>query len=169
MTSLRNLLLSLSLLTLAACGFHLRGSDLQDVRFGFKSLYLKTQGESPFVAELRRTLSKNKMEPVATADQAELILEIVSENTGKQILSLSASGRVREYQLSYRVSMRAYDLQQVEWLPPDDIQLNRVLTYDDAVILAKEQEEAQLYKDMRADAVAQTVRRLMRAKPQPQE
>ncbi|MBU3903060.1 MAG: hypothetical protein KKB48_02305, partial [Gammaproteobacteria bacterium] len=90
-------------------------------------------------------------------------------NVGKQILSLSGSGRVREYQLSYRVSMRAYDLQQVEWLPPDDVQLNRVLSYDDALILAKEQEEAQLYKDMRADAVAQTVRRLMRAKPQPQE
>jgi LPS-assembly lipoprotein len=166
---MRNVLLSLSLLTLAACGFHLRGSDLQDVRFGFQSVYLKTQGETPFVAELRRTLSKSKMEPVATAEQAELILEIVSENTTKQILSLSGSGRVREYQLGYRVSMRAYDLQQTEWLPPDDVQLNRVLSYDDELILAKEQEEAQLYKDMRADAVAQTVRRMMRAKPQPQE
>jgi len=169
MTSLRNILLSFSLLTLAACGFHLRGSDLQDVSFGFKSIYIKKQAETPFVAELRRTLSRSKMEPVAVADQAELILEIVSESSSKQILSLSGSGRVREYQLSYRVSMRAYDLQQVEWLPPDDVQLNRVLSYDDALILAKEQEEAQLYKDMRADAVAQTVRRLMRAKPQPQE
>jgi LPS-assembly lipoprotein len=166
---MRNVLLSISLLALAACGFHLRGSDLQDVRFGFNSLYIKSQGETPFVAELRRTLSRSKMEPVAKSDQAELILEIVSENVGKQILSLSGSGRVREYQLSYRVSMRAYDLQQVEWLPPDDVQLNRVLSYDDALILAKEQEEAQLYRDMRADAVAQTVRRLMRAKPQLQE
>lgn len=166
MTSMRNILLSLLLLTLAGCGFHLRGSDLQDVRFGFKSLYLKTQGETPFVIELRRTLGKNKMEPVATADQAELILEIVSEKTTKQILSLSGSGRVREYQLGYRVSIRAYDQQRVEWLSPSDVQLTRVLSYDDAVILAKEQEEAQLYKDMRADAVAQTVRRLMRAKPQ---
>lgn len=169
MNAARTLLLTLSLLTLAACGFHLRGSAPQDVRFGFKSLYLKTQGESPFVAELRRALGKNKMEPVATADQAELTLEIVSENTTKQILSLSGNGRVREYQLGYRVSMRAHDRQQVEWLPLQDVQLTRVLAYDDAVILAKEQEEAQLYKDMRADAVAQTVRRLMRAKPQPQD
>ncbi len=169
MKTMRNFLLLLSALTLAACGFHLRGSDLQDVRFGFKSLYIKTPGETPFVAELRRTLGKSKMDPVATADQAELILEIVSENTTKQILSLSGSGRVREYQLGYRVSMRAYDLQQAEWLPPDDIRLNRILAYDDALILAKQQEEAQLYKDMRTDAVAQTVRRLMRAKPQAQE
>jgi outer membrane lipopolysaccharide assembly protein LptE/RlpB len=33
-------------------------------------------------------------------------------------------------------------------------------------VLAKEQEEVLLYKDMRSDAVAQAVRRLSRAKPQ---
>jgi LPS-assembly lipoprotein len=165
MTLRRALLVSL-LLTLAACGFHLRGSDLSDVRFGFKSIYLKTQGETPFVADLRRALARNRMEPVASAAEAELVLEVISEQTTKQILSLSGSGRVREYQLDYRVTLRAYDAQQVEWLPADDVQLSRVLTYDDAEILAKEQEEAQLYKDMRADAVGQTLRRLMRAKPQ---
>lgn len=159
-------LLLLATLTLAACGFHLRGSGVQDVRFGFHSLYIKTPGETAFVAELRRALSGNKMKLVETADQAELILEIVAEQSSKQILSLSGSGRVREYQLNYRVAMRAYDPQQVAWLAPDDVQLMRVLTYDDAEILAKAQEEAQLYQDMRADAVAQTVRRLMRAKPQ---
>ena len=153
-------------LSLAACGFHLRGSDLEDVRFGFKSIYIKTPGETAFVADLRRALTKNRMEPVASAEQAELILEVISEQPSRQILSLSGSGRVREYQLNYRVALRAYDAQQVEWLPADDVQLSRVLTYDDAEILAKEQEEAQLYKDMRADAVGQTVRRLMRAKPQ---
>lgn len=169
MIPMRNLLLSIALLMLTACGFHLRGTDLQDVRFGFKSLYIKTQSETPFVVALRRSLTKNKVPVVETAADAELVLDIVSETTTKQILSLSGSGRVREYQLFYRVSMHAYDQQKVEWLPPDDVQLTRVLTYDDAEILAKEQEEMQLYKDMRADAVAQTVRRLMRAKPQPQD
>ncbi len=164
--SARRLLLVLSVLLLTACGFHLRGSDLKDVRFGFTSLYLKTQGESPFVIELRRTLGKNKMMPVASAGEAQLILEIVSEQTTKQILSLSANGRVREYQLGYRVTLHAYDQQRMDWLPEDSIQLSRVLAYDDAQVLAKEQEEAQLYKDMRADAVGQTMRRLMRAKPQ---
>jgi LPS-assembly lipoprotein len=169
MKPLRTAMLSLSLLMLAACGFHLRGSDLQDVRFGFRSIHLKTQGETPFVAELRRTLAKNRIAVDPRPAEAELILEIDAESATRQILSLSASGRVREYQLGYRVSMRAYDQQQVEWLPPNDIQLSRILTYDDAAILAKEQEEMQLYKDMRTDAVAQTVRRLMRAKPRREE
>jgi LPS-assembly lipoprotein len=43
--------------------------------------------------------------------------------------------------------------------------LQRTLTYDAAQILAKEQEEALLFRDMRSDAVQQVMRRLSRAKP----
>ncbi len=159
-------LLLLTALTLAGCGFHLRGSSPDDVGFAFKSLYLKAPGETPFVAELRRTLTAGKVALTTTSDQAELVLEVVSEQAAKQILSLSGSGRVREFQLFYRVSLRAYDSQQTDWLPPEEIALSRIMTYDDEQVYAKQQEEALLYKDMRSDAVAQAMRRLSRAKPQ---
>jgi len=166
MTNATRALLLLTILTLAACGFHLRGSNLKDVQFAFKSLYLKAPGETPFVSDLRRILKANKIELVATADKADLVLEVVSEQSLKQILSLSGAGRVQEYQLFYRVNLRAYDNQQNDWLPADEILLSRILPYDDAQVLAKEQEEAMLYKDMRSDALAQAIRRLNRAKPQ---
>ena len=102
----------------------------------------------------------------ATADKADLVLEVVSEQTLKQILSLSGAGRVQEYQLFYKVSLRAYDNQQNDWLPAEEISLSRILEYDDSQVLAKEQEEALLYKDMSSDAVMQALRRLYRAKPQ---
>ena len=163
--SMRTFLL-LATLSLTACGFHLRGSQLQDMAFAFKSLYLKAPAETQFVTDLRIALNANKVALTPTADTAELVLEVVSEQTNKNILSLSGSGRVQEYQLIYRVSLRAYDNKQNDWLPPDEIMLTRILAYDDAQILAKEQEEAQLYRDMRADAVGQAIRRLNRAKPQ---
>jgi len=166
MTNATRLLLLVAMLSLAACGFHLRGSSLNGVEFAFKSLYLKAPAETPFVGDLRRTLTANKISLTTTSDQAELVLEVVSEQTIKQILSLSGSGRVQEYQLTYRVSLRAYDSKQTDWLPAEEIMLSRILTYDEAQVLAKEQEEALLYKDMRADAVAQALRRLSRAKPQ---
>lgn len=159
-------LLFLMTLSLAACGFHLRGSNPNDVAFAFKSLYLKAPVETVFVADLRRALTTGKVTLTTAADLAELVLEVVSEQTDKQILSLSGSGRVREYQLIYRVSLRAFDNRQIDWLPAEEIMLSRIMTYDDTQILAKEQEEAQLYKNMRSDAVAQAVRRLSRAKPQ---
>lgn len=166
MTNAMRTLLLMSVLALTACGFHLRGSNLKDVQFAFKSLYLKAPSETPFVTDLRRMLKANKIEMTTTADKAELVLEVVSEQPLKQILSLSGAGRVQEYQLFYRVSLRAYDNQQNDWLPADEISLSRILPYDDTQVLAKEQEEATLYKDMRGDAVAQAVRRLNRAKPQ---
>jgi LPS-assembly lipoprotein len=166
MKNLTRAFLLLMTLALAACGFHLRGSNLNGIEFAFKSLYLRAPSESPFVADLRRALYSNKVTLTGTAEQSELILEVVSEQTSKQILSLSGSGRVQEYKLLYRVSMRAYDSKQVDWLPADEISLSRNMAYDDAQVLAKEQEEVLLYKDMRSDAVAQAVRRLSRAKPQ---
>jgi len=167
MTNATRALLLLTVLVLAACGFHMRGSNLKDIQFAFKSLYLKAPGETPFVSDLRRLLTANKVELTATSDKADLVLEVVSEQTTKQILSLSGSGRVQEYQLFYNVSLRAYDNQQNDWLPAEEIALSRILAYDDTQVLAKEQEEALLYKDMRSDAVGQAMRRLYRAKPQP--
>lgn len=162
--NLRHALLLLLALSLAACGFHLRGRGVQ-VQFAFNSLYLKVKTESPFVNDLRQTLALNKI-PVADApEKADLTLEVVSEVTDKQILSLSGAGRVVEYQLRYRVSLRAYDNKQIDWLPEEEILLMRILPYDDQQVLAKEQEEVLLYKDMRADAVQQALRRLGRAKP----
>jgi len=166
MTNAMRAILLLMVLVLAACGYHLRGSNLSDVQFAFKSLYLKAPGETPFVVDLRHTLKTNKINLAATPDTADLVLEIVSEHTVKQILSLSGAGRVQEFQLFYNVSLRAYDNQQNDWLPPEEISLSRIMTYDDTQVLAKEQEETLLYKDMRSDAVGQAVRRLYRAKPQ---
>lgn len=166
MTNTTRLLLLAATLSLAACGFHMRGSNLKDVTFAFKSLYLKAPGETPFVKALRRALKASKVNLTATADQAELVLEVVSEQSVKQILSLTGAGRVQEYQLFYRVSLRAYDSSQNEWLPADEIAMSRILPWDDTQVLSKQQEEAMLYQDMRSDAVGQAVRRLNRAKPQ---
>jgi LPS-assembly lipoprotein len=158
-------ILLLLLLSLSACGFHLRGHNLQGASFPFGSLYLKSTTPSPFLSDLQNSLDLYKIKVAATAAEADLTLDIVSETSGKQIMALSGAGQVREFQLLYSVSLRAYDKQMQDWLPADEISLQRSLTYDDAQILAKEQEEAMLYRDMRADAVQQVMRRLSRAKP----
>ena len=96
------------------------------------------------------------------------MLNIVLEAPEKQILTLGGSGRVSEYQLRYRVSLRAYDLKQRDWIPAEELTLRRDYVYDDTQILAKEAEETLLYQSMRSDMVQQIMRRLSRAKPQPQ-
>lgn len=161
---MRTLLLLILTLTLSACGFHLRGHNVRDANFPFKSIYLKSAAPTPFVADLENGMELYKIILTPTSAEADLTLDIVSERNDKQILALSGVGQVLEYQLSYRVSLRAYDKQLNDWIPATEIVLQRTLAYDVSQILAKEQEEALLYRDMRSDAVQQILRRLSRAK-----
>ncbi len=161
---MRMLLLFITL-SLSACGFHLRGQ----AGMPFASLYLDaTNPNTAMIAELRDNLIANNVTLVKSADQADIVLHIVSEQSEKQILSLAGSGRVSEFQLRYTVSLRADDLKHQDWIPAEEVVLRRDYSYDDTQILAKEQEEALLVKNMRNDMVQQIVRRLSRAKPQPQ-
>lgn len=160
----RLLLLTLAL-ALSACGFHMRGHNSMQVKLAFESVYVRAAGETPFVMDLRKALALNKVTVADSAEQATIILEIVSEATDKQILSVSSAGKVLDYDLRYRIKISAYDNELVYWLPTAEVALNRIMTYDDSQVLAKEQEQALLYKDMRTDAVAQVLRRLSRAKP----
>ena len=153
------------ILLLSACGFHLRGQ----AGMPFDTLYLDAANpQSAFIADLRRNLEANNVKLVNSAEQADVVLNIVSEIPEKQILTLGGSGRVNEFQLLYRVSLRAYDLKRQDWIPAVEMVQRRDYLYDDTKILAKEAEEALLYQSMRSDMVRQIVRRLSRARPQPQ-
>lgn len=159
------MLMLLASLLLAACGFHLRGQT----GMPFATLHLDAANpNTPLIVDLRRNLEANKVKLVNKADQADVVLNIVSEIPDKQILTLGGSGRVNEFQLIYRVSLRAYDNQLRDWIPAEEMVLRRDYSYDDTKILAKEAEEALLYQTMRSDMVQQIVRRLSHAKPQPQ-
>jgi LPS-assembly lipoprotein len=51
------------------------------------------------------------------------------------------------------------------FLPTSEILLTRDMAYNDAQVLAKENEEALLYRDMQTDMVQQIMRRLAAARP----
>ncbi len=166
MTSpLRALVLTLAMLSLTACGLHLRGHGPAATAFAFHSIYIQAPGETMFTKTLRRALESYKLAVQSAPGQQDLTLNVVFETTEKQITALNASGHVIEYLLRYRISLRAYDRQMHEWLPASEIQLQRILPYDDTLVLAKQQEEQMLYDDMRQDAAQQVLRRLAYAKP----
>ena len=156
------IVLMLSLL-LDSCGFHLRWQGA--FALPFQTLYVKSANDyAPFITELKRAIEANGVQITDKPEQAQLTLQIVSETSDKQILSLSGGGRVREFRLQYRISLHAYDQKQQDWLAPEEITLRRDYSYDDTQVLAKEQEEALLYQNMRSDAVQQILRRLNHAK-----
>lgn len=162
---MRHLIVVLSLL-LAACGFHLRG----EAKLPFEKLYIIAPNpSSPLIVELRSNLEASHVTLVNSPEQADMVLDISLDLPEKQILTLGGSGRVNEFQLRHRVSLRAYDNQQREWLPADELLMNRDYSYDDTQLLAKQAEEALLFQSMRSDMVQQIMRRLSMARPRSTE
>jgi LPS-assembly lipoprotein len=152
-----------AVLLLSACGFQLRGT----ATLPFSTLYVQAPPTSQFATQLRRAVRAGSGTRIAERpEQAEAILQIMNELQEKQILSLSGGGRVSEYQLRYRVSFRLTDGKNREHIPASEIVLRRDYSYSDDQALAREFDEAQLYRDMRSDAVGQLLRRLQAAKLQ---
>ena len=158
--SSRNALVVALLLTLAACGFKLRGT----AEVPFETLFLP--GATGGIAlDLKRNIQVGtNAKVVDDAAKAEAVLQFTEETKQKEVLSLTGTGKVREFQLRYRVGFRVHDNKGGEYVPQSSIQLTRDVTFNDTEILAKEQEEQILFRDMQTDMVQQILRRLAAAK-----
>lgn len=147
-------------LLLAACGFQLRGAQ----PLPFSSLYIPADTWEVGALLKRNIRALGSTQLAETPQQAQAVLTLLGEAREKSILSLSGTGRVREYQLRYRLAFRVHDLKGREYVAPTEIVLVRDISFSDERVLAKEQEEALLYRDMQNDMVQQIMRRMAAAK-----
>ena len=145
---------------LAGCGFHLRG----DVEYPFTALYINAAASSPIAAEVKRYLESGGTKITEAAPAAQVTLDISLVADDKQVLSLSGSGRVREYALSKRVTFALHDASGHDWLPAAEIVVRRSYSFNESEVLAREFQESRLLREMQTDAVQQIVRRLQTAK-----
>ena len=145
----------------AGCGFQLRGQR----PLPFDTLYLGMSEYSDLAAAIRRQIhAGSNTRVVSNKEEAQVRLEVLADAKEKAILALNTQGRVREYQLRLRYAFRLVDKNGQEVLAPNEILLRRDLAFDDSQVLAKEQEEILLYRDMQGDLVQQLMRRLAAAK-----
>lgn len=164
MTIRRLFLMAACALALSACGFQLRGSNGQ-YAMPFHSIYVGFPDTSPLGTELKRNLRGGATTVADSAQAAEAQFDVLAESRGKSILSLNSQGRVREYLLTYTLRFRVRDARGAELLAPTEISLKRSITFNETQVLAKESEEALLYRDMQTDLVQQILRRLAAIKP----
>ena len=156
---MKNLLVLAAVVLIAGCGFKLRGT----AELPFQTIYIP--GASGGIAlDLRRNIQAGTdARVVDDPKQADAVMQFTDEAREKEILSLTGTGRVREFQLRYRVGFRVHDGRGREYVPASAIQLTRDVTFNDTEVLAKEAEEQLLFRDMQADMVQQIMRRLAAA------
>jgi LPS-assembly lipoprotein len=161
MLAMKHLVISVLLLMLASCGFQLRGA----ANLPYDTLHIAAAPTSTFATQMRRAVtSGSQTKVVDNPRDAQATLHVLGEAREKSILSLSGGGRVREYQLRYRVQYRVTNKDNKELRAPTVILLHRDFSFNDTDTLSKESEEALLYRDMQTDAVNQLLRQLQTAR-----
>ncbi len=152
-----NLLLLLLAFTLSACGFQLRGT----YNLPWETLHVALPENSELYFQIKRSIEAGTLTKIVPdAKQASASLVILRNEQHKSILSLSAKGLVREFQLTRTFMYRVQDASGKELLPTSQIILQRDMTFDDERIFAKEAEEALIWREIQQDMVQQLLRRL---------
>jgi LPS-assembly lipoprotein len=157
----RSTLLVASGALLAGCGFALRQTQPLPMRsialVGFAPA-------SPLARALTRELERAGVALRDNPAQAEAVLDRLDDARERTVAASTAAGQVREVTLRVRLRFRVATPSGRLLLPAADLLLTRDMSYNETAALAKQQEEALLYRAMEDDIVAQVLRRLASVK-----
>jgi LPS-assembly lipoprotein len=149
--------------SLSACGFKLRASQA----LPFATIAVTPEKSGGVAGDLARFLGASLRPVAAGADGTlpEVVLDILQESREKRVVGVNASGQVREFELRMRINFRLRTAKGEELIAPTAIEQHRSISFNESAVLAKEAEEALLYRDMQADIVQLLLRRLAALKP----
>jgi LPS-assembly lipoprotein len=152
-----------ALLALGACGFHLQG--VSRLPPAFATTYLEAEDRyTEFHRALEAQLRASGSRLVGPAEQPGATVEVLSDDSGQRVLSVSASNTPTEYEVYYTVKYRVR-IGDKEVLPPKTLTQTRVYSFDVTAVLAKEQEQQFLTAALARDIAALVLRRLAALSP----
>lgn len=141
---------------LAGCGFQLR----RPPELNFQSIALTGfLPRSPLAEELRRQLLL-QVRVVDTPEKAQVVLHALEDLRERSVVASTSAAQVRELQLRLKLNFRAHTPGGRELIPRAELLLLRDMSYSENAALAKEFEEAELFRELQADLVGQVLRRL---------
>jgi LPS-assembly lipoprotein len=149
----------LALFALASgCGFHLRGQE--PLPAAFASPYVETSDRyTELYAALDSRLRAAGAQPAANAAAASAVIRIHLDDTGRELLSVTADNKPGEYEVYYAAEFSVTSGAS-ELLARQPVKLTRDYGYDETAVLAKEHEEESLRVALAGDIADLILRRL---------
>ncbi len=153
-----SLLLALALAS--GCGFQLRGqAPLPAI---VTSPYVEAEDHyTPLYAALDRRLRAAGARPVADAAGASAVIRLHLDDTGRELLSVTAENKPGEYEVYYAAEF-SVSSGATELLARSPVKLTRDYGYDESAVLAKEHEE-QVLRVALAEQIADLILRRLAA------
>jgi LPS-assembly lipoprotein len=147
-------------LSLAACGFHLRGS-IPDQAIA-KTLFIEGLGRNePFSQEFSQILSYSGGSIAATPAQAGAVIRIVRAKHERRPISLSKQGRANTFDLTFLVIYDVATPQGEILLPRQEIEIKRDYFNDQTSPLGQAAEESLMRQEMQKEAAQLLLRRVV--------
>lgn len=154
------LLATFTLLALEGCGFRLRGSAAVALSMPITYVQGGATASPVLLGELRRALESAGVRIAAKQEDADAVLNVLDEEKGRRVLSVSGGGTVQEYELRYGVTFDVKGRDGQELSPAQTVGMERAVSFSAGEALAKGAEEDLLYRDMRRDVIQNILRRL---------
>jgi LPS-assembly lipoprotein len=155
---LQRALLGGSLLWLAACGFQFRTAP--DFPADMAVTYIQTDDRySLFYRELVSTLRRRDIKLTADPAEAQTVIRILGDETGRRTLTVTARNVPAEYEVWYRVTF-SVDVNGKEAVPYEELFLTRDYPFDETQVLGKANEEQLIMQAIARDMVGLVSRRL---------
>lgn len=157
LTFLKNVTLTIVLaLTLAACGFHLRGNI--PLPTGISNMFIQAP-KGAFKDKLSEVLTNSGADLATGPAGADVVLKITSANTNRTVGTLDERGKADSYNLVFSVSYRLEDPAGKK-IRASSIREIRRYNFDPELVVESESEEADLLADMEQEAAINIVRQL---------
>lgn len=157
--SLRHSLILISLALLCACGFELRGSNLDALKQS--SVYVNSSGAGALAKEVKQQLEFADVPLARTAADADYIVDISNERFERKILSVSAqTGKVEEYEILYLANLTVTGPDGKKLIKSEPITAQRDYAFDSGAVLGSFDNENVLQKDITKFAASTVLRRL---------
>ena len=155
---IRSILALATLALLAGCGFHLRGST--PLPPALAKPYLEAPDRyTPLYAALSQQLRAAGVTLASEPAQASAVVHLHLDETGRELLSVSAENRPGEYEVYYRAEFSVSAGEQ-ELIARQHVERARDYGYDETAVLAKEHEEQSLRAALADEIASLILRRL---------
>lgn len=156
---INRLWITLVILTLSSCGFHLR----QPKPFppALQTLYLRSGAPySDLTIQVKQLLGSMHIQLVPTQHDAPITLFIFDESYTQSTASESASSKTKQYRMRFHVEYQLQDANGLVIYGPKVISTSRIYTVEEDQVLSSNTQGDILQKEMQQDAAYQIITEL---------
>lgn len=157
--NLRHSLFLLVLTSLCACGFELRGSNLEPLKQS--KVYVNSSGDNTLAREIREQLKFADVPIARTASEADYVVDVGNEGFERKVLSISGeTGKVEEFEILYQAYFSVTGPGGKTLVKSEPITAQRDFVFVDDAVLGKSDEENKLREEISRQSAASVLRRL---------